>query len=124
MRIKYMGTSDVRIIPVGDTFGGRYRAEVDEGETPGIQQELRWDWDNHHIINTDKDPFKKVPKEVWDLVLKDPEMLDVTKEEVIPLGGAQRMWKGMQEEEIFVPVSEDETKTASSAKSPKSSAAN
>lgn len=92
MRIKFMGTSDVREIPAGSDFGGVL--------SEPLAVDLVWDRNNNWVIDTDE--FKSdVPKEVWDILLDtDPTgFRDVSEYIRVPLNQHQKMFLGMVEGE-------------------------
>lgn len=89
MKIKYMGTADVRRIEKSDNFNGRLAEKI------GV--DLEWNWENNHVIDTDDDKYSDIGDEVWELVLSEPNMKDVSDLQRIPLGEAERMWRGMHE---------------------------
>lgn len=91
-KIKYMGTADRRVIEKGDTFNGQY--------PDGVPHDLVWDWNNNHVIDTEKTGPKGdqvLPGELVELVIAHPGFRDVTDLKKVPLGGAQKMWRGMQD---------------------------
>lgn len=45
VHVKYMGTSDVRRIEKGDTFGGRFLGEA------SVPKTVEWNWDNYHVVD-------------------------------------------------------------------------
>lgn len=69
--VKWMGDSDVRIILKGDTFDGKLPA--------GLDHELRWNWENNHCQDV-----SDLAPEVVDLVLAEPDFIDVTDMKVVP----------------------------------------
>lgn len=88
--IKYMGSSDNRVIEKGEDFGGQLA-------TP-LSKTLIWNWENKHIIKTED--FEGVPDEVWDLVLEDTDdFKDVTDLSRIPTNAAQQIWRAMPKTE-------------------------
>lgn len=94
MRVKYMGTSDVRRIEKGADFGGQLSKEA------ALSVDLQWDWDNNHIIDTEEESFSDVSDEFWDLLLESgTEFKDVTDMRRVPTNGAQQMWKGAKKTE-------------------------
>lgn len=83
-RVKYMGSADVRLLPKGENWGGRL-AEP-------LKQEVRFDWDNAHVVDTDK---AGLSPEAVTLLLEDPNFKDVTDLKRIPAGLAQQLWRGV-----------------------------
>lgn len=91
MRIKYMGTSDVRRLEKGETFNGQLSDEL------ALPVDLQWDDDNHFVINTDDDKFSDVDDEFWTLLLEEGEFKDVSDLKRIPPSEGQKLWRGMKE---------------------------
>jgi hypothetical protein len=99
--IKYMGSSDVRELRPTDDFGGQL--------ADGLGHAVRWDWSNKHVVDvSDVDGNgAALADEAVELLLEEqymdqngrlvPEFKDVTDMKRIPLGAAQRMWRGMVE---------------------------
>lgn len=94
MKIKYMGTADERVIAKNDDFGGRLP------DAAGV--ELRWNWENHHVIDTDDAKYDDVSDEAWELVLEEPGFKNVTDLKRIPAGLAESTWKGVGASEVNV----------------------
>jgi hypothetical protein len=86
MKIKYMGTADVRRIEKGADWGGRLADK--------LTSDVVWDWDNNHTIDTEE---LDLSEEAVELILEDPDMKDVTDLKRIPTGGAEAMWKGVKQ---------------------------
>jgi len=84
MKIKYMGTADVRRISKGEDWGGRLADK--------LTSEIVWNWENNHTIDTDE---LDLSDEAVELILEDPNMKDVTDMKRIPVGAAEAMWKGV-----------------------------
>lgn len=89
MKIKYMGLADIRTIEKNDNFSGRLANKV------GV--DLVWDWNNNHLIDTEDEQYADVDDEVWELVLTEPDMRDVSEMKRIPLSEGEKMWRSMQE---------------------------
>lgn len=87
-KIKYMGRSDVRVIDKNEDFGGQLAEKT--------TKEIRWDWGNKHIIDTDEVGLSET---AVTLLLLDPEMKDVTGLDRIPTNEAQQIWRAMPKTE-------------------------
>jgi hypothetical protein len=87
-KIKYMGRSDVRVIEKNEDFGGQLAEKT--------TKEIRWDWDNKHIIDTDEVGLSET---AVTLLLLDPELKDVSDLDRIPTNEAQQIWRAMPKTE-------------------------
>lgn len=87
-KIKYMGRSDVRVIEKNEDFGGQLAEKT--------TKEIRWDWDNKHIIDTDEVGLSET---AVTLLLLDPELKDVSNLDRIPTNEAQQIWRAMPKTE-------------------------
>ena len=85
--IKYMGSSDVRVIRAGENFDGRLAAP--------LTAPLVWDWHNQHVVDTDK---LNLSDAAVALIARESGFLDVTGMAIVPLNEAQRMWRGLDDE--------------------------
>ena len=102
MKVKYMGSADIRRLEKGEDFGGRLGEPLD--------RDIEWNWDNKHVIDTEE--FSSVDDEFWSLLLDDPEFKDVSGMKRIPTNGAQQTWRAMPKHEEG-----DEERAVSSASS-------
>lgn len=85
--VKYTGTADRKVIYGNETFGGRL--------PNGIGRNLVWSWrGNQHILDC-----SDLSEEATKLLLGEPDMLDVSDMERVPLGGFQRTFLAMTEPE-------------------------
>lgn len=89
MRIKYMGSADEKRYAPTEDFSSQLPEPI------GIW--LKFNWENNHIIDTDDDEYKDLSPEVWELVVEEPDMMDVTGMPIIPVNLAQRLWRGMRD---------------------------
>lgn len=87
--VKYMGSSDVRRLEKGETFGGQLSKE------DALAVDLQWDWDNDHLL--DLDEVEGLSDEVIELILEEGDFKDVSEHKRIPLNEAQKLWKGMKD---------------------------
>jgi hypothetical protein len=94
MKIKYMGTADIRRIEKSDDFAGRLPEKI------GV--ELEWNWENNHVIDTEDDPYSDLGDEVWELVLSEPDFKDVSDMKRIPLSAGEKLWRSLQEPAVNV----------------------
>ncbi len=98
MRIKYMGTADIKQFLPGDDFGGRLATPLD--------RMIQFTWDNNHIINTD-DPYfaggnedqpRPLSDEFWEFLLAvDESLLDVTGMTILPVSEGEKLWRGIKD---------------------------
>ena len=88
MKVKYMGSADVRLIEAGENFGGRLATPVAET--------LRWDKDNNWVVDTDE---AGLSAEAVALLLQEAGFLDVSDKEVIPVNVHQSTFLGMKDAE-------------------------
>jgi hypothetical protein len=95
MKIKYMGTADIRRIEKSDDFAGRLPDKV------GV--DLEWNWENNHVIDTDDEKFSDIGEEVWELVLSEPDFKDVSDMKRIPLSAGEKLWRSMQDVPVAAP---------------------
>lgn len=111
MRIKYMGTSDVRTLSKGEDFDGALAPEA------ALTTDLRWDEDNRFTIDTTDDKLKDVPAEFWTELLAygDGEFKDVSGLKRIPPSEGQKLWRGAKApvENPHVEVADDSESTDS-----------
>jgi hypothetical protein len=86
--IKYMGSSDTRIIEKGDDFDGTL--------ADGLPATLQWDWDNRHVVDVTELGLSDAQVEVLlDYEgLEGKEFKEVTGLERIPVNLAQQLWRG------------------------------
>ncbi len=83
-KIKFVGDVDVRVIEKGETWGGRLSEPLDK--------ELRWDWSNNHLLETDD-----LSAEALELLLEDDEFVDVTNAKTIPVAAVAKRRLAMAE---------------------------
>lgn len=88
MKIKYMGSADEKRYSPTEQFNGQLPEPLGRW--------LKWTWDNRHIIDTDLEEYKDVFVEVWQLILEEPDMQDITEDKVIPLNQAQKLWRSLR----------------------------
>jgi hypothetical protein len=89
--IKYMGSSDVRVIEKGDTF---------DGQLPdGVESTLTWDWGNYHIVDVKAAGWSDEAVEL----LLDDEFEDVTGKKKVPPNMAQILWRGAKPHKKIAP---------------------
>jgi len=112
-KLKYMGTSDLRDINKGDTFGGRL--------PDGLSVYVKWDASNNWIVDTDA---LGLSADEVELILTEDNFKDVTDLKRVPTNEHQRMFLGMkggeEPEEAFndsasrdEPAANDEDKASS-----------
>lgn len=77
--IKYMGTSHIHRLEVGEDFGGQLAKPLEE--------DLEWNIDNHHVLEVD------LPKEAMELLLEEPGFIDVSDMERIPRSEAEDLYR-------------------------------
>lgn len=70
--IKFVGDVDRRVLEKGETWGGRLHG--------GLSESLVWDWDNNHCLDA-----SDLDSEVVDLILGEPDFVDVTGLKVHPV---------------------------------------
>lgn len=90
MLIKYMGAADKRVFRKGEDFGGRM-------STP-LPRDVVLDWQNRHVIDSEHEDHKDLPKTFWDLLVVEPGFQNVTGMDTVPLNDAQRLWLGQRDE--------------------------
>lgn len=78
-KLKYMGTAHVRTIPAGSDWNGRLAEPLDKDVVFSIK--------NGHLFQTGS-----LSPAVVDLILEDPDIIDVSDYEVAPTGKAEEMW--------------------------------
>ena len=89
MRLKYMGTADVKGVLSGDDLGGTLAEPVDV--------DLVWDRSNNWVIDTADDKYANVPDEVWEFLVLNDNFMDVTDFVRTPLNEHQKLFLGMRE---------------------------
>lgn len=90
MKIKYLGSADIRVIPTGDDFGGLIAEPV--------AQDIVWNRENRWVVDTTSDEYSDVPDEVWEAILDDREgFQDVTGFKRLPLNDHQRIFLAMKD---------------------------
>lgn len=82
-RVKYMGTSHIRAFEAGETWGNRLA-------TP-LASDIEFNLANGHIVDTNE---QEIPDEVVELILEDPEFVDVSNHSVAPTGAAEQLYYG------------------------------
>jgi hypothetical protein len=89
MKIKYMGTADVRVIPIGDMAGGTLPMPLDT--------EVVWDRSNNWVVDTDAEQYATVPPELWDYLVINDNFQNVSDFRQIPLNDHQRIFLAMKD---------------------------
>lgn len=79
---KYMGTSDNRVIPAGDKFGGRV---VD-----GLAKDLVFDSSNHWMVDVEAEGLSQAQVEA---LATEPGFQEVDREQVVPDNEHQRAFR-------------------------------
>lgn len=96
-KIKYMGSSDTRILKKGEDFGGQL------SEAAALDRDIVWSWENKHVIDTSE--YEGVHDEFWKLLLDysapggPKEFKDVSDLARIPTNEAQQIWRGLPKSE-------------------------
>lgn len=85
--IKYMGTADVRLLPVGETL---------LMSVPPLRREVKWNSKEGHLIHTAEYP--EVPESFWDRLLNFSDFRNVTEEfhdpkKDLPKGAWEALWR-------------------------------
>lgn len=91
MRIKYMGTADVRIIEAGDDAGGILPEP--------ITADITWDRSNSWVIDTDDEQYAAIPAELWDYIVVNDNFENVSDFRRIPLNEHQRTFLALKDGE-------------------------
>lgn len=86
MLVKYMGLSHVHRLDAGDDFGGRLKKP--------LANDVVFDESNRWVIDTDAAGLSKSAVEV---LLTDPDFLDVSDLELIPVNEHQKVFKAMSD---------------------------
>lgn len=89
MKVKYMGTADVRIIPIGDMAGGTLPMPLDT--------EIVWDRSNNWVVDTEDEAYATVPPELWDYIVLNDNFQNVSDFRQIPLNDHQRIFLAMKD---------------------------
>lgn len=84
MKIKYMGSSHVHQLLAGDDFGGRL-------STP-LKEDVEFNEGNRWVVDAKKVGLSDSAVEI---LLDDPDFLDVSDLEMIPVNKNQQIFKGL-----------------------------
>lgn len=82
-KIKYLGSSDRRIIPKGTDFDGRLATKT--------TQDVEFNKSNHFVVDSDD---AGLSKEAVELLLEDKEFRDVTDAARVPSSLNERLFHG------------------------------
>lgn len=96
MKIKYMGSSDVRVISKGDDFNGRLPG--------GLEARVEFSRDNRFVVDTSE---LGLSQEAVDLLLTDDEMKDVSDLKRVPSNLNEKIFGGIVDPEDAAPVTSD-----------------
>jgi hypothetical protein len=84
-KIKYMGSSHIRSIPKGESFGGRLAEPT--------TKDLEFNQDNFWVIDTED---VELSEDAVALLLEDPEFKDVSEMKRIPVNKHQAIFQAMK----------------------------
>lgn len=87
MKVKYMGSADVRLIEAGEDFAGRLA-------TP-VQETVEWNKDNGWVVDTDEVGLSAEAVEL--LVEEGQGFLDVSGLERVPVNQVQAIFYGLKD---------------------------
>lgn len=89
MRLKFMGSSDVKELQKGDTFGDTLAEPLPVTVT--------WDKSNGWIVDTSDTKYSDIPDEVWEYLIVNDAFKDVTDFVRTPLNENQKIFMGLRE---------------------------
>lgn len=86
MKIKYMGSADVRRIDKGEKFGGRL--------PDGLEATLEFTRENSFVVDTSE---LGLSEEALSLLLSEPDFKDVTDMKRVPVSMNEKIFGGLQD---------------------------
>lgn len=104
MKLKFMGTADVKEVRKGDDFGGVL--------SEGIGTDVVWSRENGWVVDTSQSPYDEIPDEAWEYLIINDNFLDVTEFVRVPLNEHQKTFLGMREGQQRTIAEEEEARVA------------
>jgi NADH dehydrogenase/NADH:ubiquinone oxidoreductase subunit G len=104
MKLKYMGTADVKELLKGDTFS--------DVLSEGLPVHVEFNRKNGWTIDTDAEPFSEISDEVWEHLILNDSFMDVTDYVRTPLNDHQKTFMGLREGQQKTLAEEEEARQA------------
>lgn len=104
MRLKYMGTADVKELLKGDTFS--------DVLSEGLPVHVEFNRANGWTIDTEDEKYSEVSDEVWEYLIVNDSFTDVTDYVRTPLNEHQKIFMGLREGDQKTLAEEEEARQA------------
>jgi hypothetical protein len=104
MRLKFMGSADVKELLKGDTFS--------DVLSEGLPVRVEFSKLNGWTIDTDEEPYSQIADEVWEYLIVNDSFMDVTDYKRPPLNDHQKIFMGLREGEQKTKAEEEEARQA------------
>lgn len=104
MKLKFMGTADVKEVRKGDTFG--------DVLTEPLPVDVVWDQSNGWIVDTGEDKYADIPDEAWEYLVVNDNFKDVSAFVRVPLNDNQKTFLALREGDQKTLAEEEEARLA------------
>lgn len=104
MKLKFMGSADVKELLKGDTFS--------DVLSEGLPVRIEFSRANGWTIDTDEEPYSQISDEVWEYLIVNDAFTDVTDYVRTPLNEHQKIFMGLREGDQKTLAEEEEARQA------------